>query len=171
MFDTVLKLNILHLLVASTAGATIFVVLREARGRSLPPGQLFAALPFALATAMLLLAMEDPTTRQPRLWLAGLSGSLAIGVARGSFVKLQLDRMYTRLRLPNARDGLWAACLLAVCVTVAFGAAMAGLPDPTLEIAATSAAAACAGYLGGRAAAVWRRSLTAPHHAVNHTSP
>lgn len=166
-----LKLNILHLLVASTAGATIFVLLREARGRSLPPGQLFAALPFALATAMLLLAMEEPATRQPRLWVAGLVVGLAIGGARGFFLTFQFDRMYTRLRLPNARDGLWAACLLAFCVTAAFGAALAGLPDPTLEVGATTAVAACAGYLGGRAASVWRRSLTAPHQTLHHTSP
>lgn len=166
-----LKLNILHLLVASTAGATIFVLLREARGRSLSPGQLFTVVPFALATAMLLLAMEEPATRQPRLWVAALVVGLPIGAARGAFLRLQLDRMYTRLRLPNGRDGLWAACLLALCVTVAFGAALAGLPDPTLEIGATSAVAACAGYLGGRAAAVWWRSLTAPHQTLHHTSP
>lgn len=166
-----LNLNILHLIVAGTAGAAIFMLLREARGRSLPPGQLFAALPFALATAMLLLAMESPSVRQPRLWVAGLVIGLAIGAARGSLLPLQFDRMYTRLRLPHGRDGMWAACLLAFWVTVAFGAALAGLPDPALEIGATSAVAAAAGYLVGRAAAVWRRSLTAPHYPLHHISP
>lgn len=170
MFDTVLKLNILHLLVVSLAGATIFTLLREARGRSLPPGQLFASLPFALAAAILLLAMQDPETRQPRLWLAGLVAGIAIGVARASYLTLQLDRMYSRMRLPKGRDGLQAACLLALCVTLAFAAALAG-SGPTLEVGATCAVAACAGYLSGRAVTLWRRSLSAPHQTLHHMSP
>ncbi len=169
-FDTVLKLNILHLIAACAAGATVFMLLREARGRSLPPGRLFAALPFALATAMLLLAMQSPDTRQPLLWLAGLAVGTAVGVGRGLFLKLQLDRMYSRLRLPHARDGLWAACLLAASTVAAFGASLAGLTNPIPEVGATSAVAACAGYLGGRAATLWRRSLTAPHSTLHHLS-
>lgn len=165
------SLNILHLIVASAAGATIFMLLREARGRSLPPGQLFAALPFALVTAMLLLAMQSPDSRQPLLWLAGLAAGMAAGVARGLFLTLQLDRMYSRLRLPNGRDGLWAACLLAISAVAAVGASLAGLGNPIPEVGATSAVAACAGYLGGRAATLWRRSLTAPHSTLHHLSP
>ncbi|TAJ85652.1 MAG: hypothetical protein EPO41_26975 [Reyranella sp.] len=164
------KLNILHLIVVFLACATIFTLLREARGRSLPPGQLFTSVPFALATAILLLAMANPETRQPRLWLAGLAAGIAIGVARASYLTLQLDRMYSRLRLPKARDGLLAACLLALCVIVALGAALA-LSDPTLEVGATCAVAASTGYLSGRAITLWRRSLSAPHHTLHHTSP
>jgi len=130
MLSILLKLNILHLIVACTAGATIVVVLRESRGRSLPPGQLFAAVPFALATAMLLIAMEATETREPQLWVAGLVVGMALGVARGSFLSMQLDRMYSRLRHT-----------------------------------------ACAGYLAGRAATLWRRSLSAPHQTLHHTSP
>lgn len=171
MFDAVLKLNILHLIVAGSACATILALLREARGRSLPPGQLFVAVPFGLATAVLLLAMGTPETRGPHLWLAGLVVGIALGVARGSFLKFQLDRMYSRLRLPRGRDGLWAACSLAFCVLVAFGSALANSPDPALEVGATGAVAACAGYLTGRAAALWRRSLSAPHQTLYHFSP
>lgn len=166
-----LKLNILHLIVAATAGTTIFMLLRESRGRSMSPGQLFAALPFALVTAMLLIAMQSPDSRQPLLWLAGLAVGIAAGVTRGLFLTLQLDRMYSRLRLPNGRDGMWAACLLALSVLAAFGASSAGLPNPILEVGATSAVAACAGYLVGRAATLWRRSLTAPHSTLHHSSP
>lgn len=162
-----LKPNILHLIAAVAAGVTIWTLLREARGRSLPPGQLFAALPFALATAILLLAMQSPDSRQPMLWLSGLVAGVVAGVVRGLFVTLQLDRMYSRLRLPNGRDGLWAACVLTVSLLAAFGASFAGLGNPIPEVAATSAVAACAGYLCGRAGTLWRRSLTAPHSALH----
>lgn len=171
MLDAVLNFNILHLIVTSSAGVTILSLLREARGRSLPPSRLFSAVPFALATAMLLLAMGAPEAREPRLWLAGLFVGIVLGAVRGSFLRFQLDRMYSRLRLPNGRDGLWAACLLAFCTLVSFGAALANLPDSSLEVGATSAAAACAGYLTGRAAALWRRSLSAPHQNLHHIPP
>ena len=165
------KLNILHLIVACTAGGAIFVLLREARGRSLPPGRLFTPVPLALTTAMLLIAMEAPETREPRLWAAGLVVGMALGAARGVFLTMQVDRMYSRLRLPKGRDGLWAACLSALYIAVAFGAALAGVPNPALEIGATSAVAACAGYLAGRAATLWRRSLSAPHQTLHHIPP
>jgi hypothetical protein len=159
----VLKPNILHLIAVLAAGATLYMLRREARGRSLPPAHLFAALPFALVTAMLLLAMQPADSRQPMLWLSGLAVGMAAGVARGLFLRLQLDRMYSRLRLPNGRDGFWAACLLGVALLAAFGASLAGLSNPIPEAWATSMVAACAGYLVGRAVTLWRRSLTAPH--------
>jgi hypothetical protein len=163
----VLNLNILHLIATLAAGATIAMLLREARGRSLQPSRLFAALPFALVTAMLLLAMQSPDDRQPVLWLAGLAGGLVAGVVRGLFVTLQLDRMYSRLRLPGGRDGLWAACGLAAFLVAAFAVSLAGLASPLAEAAATGAVAACAGYLVGRAGTLWRRSLTAPHSTLH----
>lgn len=163
-----LKPNILHLIAALSAGVTIWMLLREARGRSLPPGQLFAALPFALVTAILLLAMQSPDSRQPMLWLSGLVAGMVAGVIRGLLLTLQLDRMYSRLRLPNGRDGLWAACVLTVSLLAAFGASLTGLGNPIPEAAATSAVAACAGYLVGRAGTLWRRSLNAPHSTLRH---
>lgn len=166
-----LKINILHLIVTSAAGVTILPLLREARGRSLPPSRLFSAVPFALATATLLLAMGASETREPRFWLAGLFVGIVLGAVRGSFLRFQLDRMYSRLRLPAARDGLWAACMLAFCTLVALGAPLANLPTPALEVGATSAVATCAGYLTGRAAALWRRSLLAPHQNLHHIPP
>lgn len=165
-----LKLNILHLIVTCSAGVTIWALLREARGRSLPPGRLFSAVPFALATAALLLAMATPETREPRLWLMGLVVGIALGAARGSKLKFQIDRMYARLRLRSGRDGLWAACILAFFTLVALGAAAADLRLPALEVGAAGLVAACAGYLTGRAAALWRRSLSAPHQALHNIS-
>ncbi len=167
MVDAVLKLNILHLIVACCAGATIWALLREARGRSLRPSQLFGAIPSALATALLLLAMGAPETREPGLWLVGLVIGIVLGAARGSFLKFQVDRMYSRLRLPSGRDGLWAACLLAFFTLVTFAAA-AGPRLSALEAGAAVLVAACAGYLAGRSTALWRRSLSAPHQTLHN---
>lgn len=167
----VLKINILHLIVTVSACITILPLLREARGRSLSPARLFGAVPFGLATALLLLAMAVPDTREPRLWLAGLFVGVALGAVRGSFLKLQVDRIYSRLRLPKGRDGLWAACALVFFTIVAVGAPLARLPTPVPEVGATGLVAACAGYLTGRATTLWRRSLSAPHQSLHHSPP
>lgn len=164
----VLKFNILHLIATSFAVVTVFPLLREARGRSLPPSRLFGAVPFALATALLLQAMA---ATEPRLWLAGLFVGISLGAVSGSFLQFQLDRMYARLRLPIGRDGLWAACILACFTLVAIGAPIADLPNPALEVVATALVAACAGYLTGRAVALWRRSLPAPHQTLRQIKP
>lgn len=92
-----------------------------------------------------------PETREPSLWLARLFAGIVLRAVRGSFLTFQFDRMYSRLRLPAGRDGLWAACLLAFCTLVAVGAPLANLP--TLEVGATGLVAACAGYLAGRVVA------------------
>jgi hypothetical protein len=168
MLGPVLKFNILHLIATSFAVVTVFPLLREARGRSLPPSRLFGAVPFALATALLLQAMA---ATEPRLWLAGLFVGISLGAVSGSFLQFQLDRMYARLRLPIGRDGLWAACILACFTLVAIGAPIADLPNPALEVVATALIAACAGYLTGRAVALWRRSLSAPHQTLHQIQP
>lgn len=110
-----------------------------------------------------------PETREPSLWLAGLFVGIVLGAVRGSFLTFQFDRMYSRLRLPAGRDGLWAACLLAFCTLVAVGAPLAN--SPALEVGAAGLVAACAGYLAGRAAALWRRSLSAPHQSLHQIPP
>jgi len=158
--------NILHLLVlAGTAGAVVLFA-KEARGRSLPPGRLFLAPLLALAAAVLLLAMPGPEARDPAPWLVGLVTGAILGTVRGAFARLQVDRLYDRLRLPRGRDGLWAALLLGAVALLAFGAGL--LPDGMpLEVAAATAAAACAGYLAGRAGSLWLRALSAPHHCLH----
>lgn len=157
--------NILHLLVVAGAAGAVVLFRREARGRSQSPGQLFLAPLLALAAATVLLALPAPEARQPSLWLGGLAAGLAIGTARGALARLQVDHLWDRLRLPRGRDGLWAATMLGAIALAAFGAEVA--PGAAgLETAATVAAAACAGYLTGRAGSLWLRALNAPHHAL-----
>jgi len=161
-----LKLNVLHLLAATGSLGTVMLLRREAMGRSLPLGRLGAGPLLALAAALVMLALTDPATRQPALWTGMLTAGLVVGTARGVVLPLQVDRLWDRFRLPAGRDGLWAAGLLGAAALIEFGTDL--VPDHVpwtnmLDIAATATAAACAGFLIGRAVAVWLRSLRAPH--------
>ena len=141
----------------------------EAAGRSLSFGRLFAAPLLAFAAAFLLLAMSEPQTREPVLWIGGLVAGLAAGTARGIMVPLQVDRLWDRLRLPSGRDGLWAASLLGAVALIAFSVDLvpANLPwSDVLAVTSSTAAAACAGFLGGRACSVWLRAWNAPHRSL-----
>lgn len=161
-----LKLNILHLLVIGGAAGAVAVLRREANGRSLTPGRLFVAPLFATATTVLLLTASLPGAREPALWGLGIIGGTIAGTARGMQLRLQVDRLWDRLRLPRARDGLWAGCLLALLAITAFAAE--AMPDDlpwasTVERAASVAAAACTSFLAGRSLLLWLRTLNAPH--------
>lgn len=160
------KLNVLHLLIAGGAFGAVAVLRREASGRSLTAGHLFTAPMLAFATAFLLFALPAPQSRSFPLWAAGLAAGVAAGTVRGIVLPLQVDRLWDRLRVARARDGLWAACLLGAIALVAFGAELipTDLPlEEMLEVMASTAAAACAGFLAGRAASLWLRALRAPH--------
>jgi hypothetical protein len=165
-----LKLNVLHLMVAAGAFGAVAVLRREAAGRSLSFGRLFTAPLLAFAAAFLLLAMSEPQTRQPALWVGGLAAGLATGSARGIMLPLQVDRLWDRLRLPSGRDGLWAACLLGAVTLVAFSVDLipSGLRwSDMFEVAASTAAAGCAGFLAGRACSLWLRAWNAPHSSLS----
>jgi hypothetical protein len=158
--------NVLHLLIASGVLGAVAMSRREAAGRSLTAGRLFVAPVLALLTSILMLALAGVQARAPGLWIAGLASGLAVGAARGIVVPLQVDRVWDRLRVPHARDGLWAGCLLGGLALGAFVAdvALASVPTRLVFDTATSAAAAgCAGYLAGRASSLWLRTLNAPH--------
>lgn len=155
-----LKLNILHLMVAAGALGAVVVLRREAAGRSMSFGRLFTAPLLAFAAAFLLLAITEPQARQPVLWMSGLAMGAVVGTARGIMLPLQVDRLWDRLRLPSGRDGLWAASLLGAVALAAFSVDL-------LEAAASAAAAACAGFLAGRACSVWLRAWNAPHSSLS----
>src|SRR4051794_31641616 len=117
-----MKLNILHLLIAGGTLGAALALRREAGGRSLTLSRLFAAPLLALPAALLLLPLAAPDAREPTLWIADLALGLGAGLARGVTLPLHVDRLWARLRLVRARDGLWAACLLGAGAAAAFGA-------------------------------------------------
>ena len=158
--------NILHLLIAGGVFGAVAALRREASGRSMTAGRLFIAPSLALLTALLLLALAGPQAHTPALWIGALVAGLVAGTARAIAMSLQVDRLWDRLRLPHARDGLWASCLLGVLALAAVlgGVTSDGLAVGTvLDWAIAAATAGCAGYLAGRASTLWLRSLNAPH--------
>jgi hypothetical protein len=141
---------------------------RKPTAAPLPFGRLLVAPLLAAAVAFLLLAMSAPDARKPALWLASLALGVAAGTARGSVLPFQVDRLWDRLRLPRSRDAWWVACLFGVMTLAALGTDV--LPDEVpwtdlLDIATSSAAAGCAGFLAGRACLLWLRSIHTRHQA------
>ena len=159
-----LKLNVLHVLAIVGAAGGAVALRREAQGRSLTPGRLFVAPVCALGTAFLLLALTDFEWRQPSLWLGSLGAGLVAGMARGWFAPLEVDRLWDRLRLGRAQDGLWVAYGLGAVALSALAIDLAAqVPAGPFDLVGNLAAATCAGFLSGRAALLWLRSLGAPH--------
>lgn len=159
-----LKFNILHVLAIAGAVGSAVALRREAHGRSLTPGRLFVAPVCALGTAFLLLALTEFEWRQPSLWLGALGTGLAAGMARGWFAPLEVDRLWDRLRLGRARDGLWIGYGLGLVALAALAIDLAAqAPAGPYDLVGNLVAATCAGFLSGRAALLRLRSLGAPH--------
>ena len=159
-----LKLNILHVLAILGAIGAAIALRREVRGRSLTPGRLFLAPICALGVAFVLLALTDFEWRQPNLWLGALGTGLAAGTMRGWFSPLEVDRLWDRLRVGEARDGLWIGYLLGAVSLAAMAIDMAvHMMAGPYDLVGNLVAALCAGFLSGRAALLWLRSLGAPH--------
>ncbi len=159
----VYKLTVLHLLVALGASGCAGVLLREARGRLLRPARLFAAPGLAAVAALFLLASVPPEAREPRLWAAALALGTVPGALRGAAMTLQVDHTWSLIRLPQGRDGLWTAAMLAGLALLTVMLTLADGETGSYEALAAAAATATAGYLGGRALALYVRTAHAPH--------
>ena len=159
-----LKLNILHVLAIAGAFGAAYALRRESQGRSVTMGHLFAAPACALGVAFLLLALTEFAWRQPNLWVGALGLGLALGAVRGWLMPLEVDRLWDRVRLGRPRDGLWIGSLLAIVAvaTLAIDVAVQVGAGP-YDLVGDLVAATCAGFLSGRAALLWLRSLGAPH--------
>jgi hypothetical protein len=158
-----IKLNVLHLLVALGATGCAGVLLREARGRLVRPSRLLAAPLLAAIAALFLLALVAPEDREPKLWALALATGAASGALRGLAMNIQVDHTWSLIRLPSGRDGLWTGAALAglAMLTVVLG--FTDADTGAYEALGAAAAAAMAGYLGGRALALYLRTARAPH--------
>lgn len=157
------KLNILYLLIALGATGCAGALVREARGRLVRPSRLFAAPLLAAVAALFLLAIVSPGDREPRLWALALAIGMASGAVRGAAMPMQVDQMWTLIRLPRGRDGLWTAAALGVLAVLTVGLTLTDGETGAYEALAAAAAAATAGFLGGRAFALFLRTAHAPH--------
>jgi hypothetical protein len=153
--------NILHLVVVLGAAGCIWLSLPEARGRSMKPARLFAVPLLAGLTALVLLlfALSEPLPR--RATAAAFVLGLATGALRGWLMKLRVDQVLTRLRLPGGREGVG----LPVAVGRGLLRAAGRRPRPRLRVVFPSAAAiAGATYLLTRALVLSLRIRYSPHH-------
>ena len=171
----VFNLNVLHLLSALGAAGCAGVLVHEAQGHLLRPSRLAVAPLLAAVAALFLLALVAPGDREPKLWAVALALGALPGAVRGFALALQVDHRSMLIRLPQSRDGLWTAAVLAglAVLTVAFslGAGETGIAIASTGAASTgacgaltaAAATVAAGYLGGRALALFVRTAHAPH--------
>lgn len=161
------NLNILHLLLVPGAAGCVFVALKEAAGRSMPPKQLFAPPAMAGLTALLLLLMAASEPMVLRIWLGTLVVGLIVGAIRGASMQMRVDQVMGRIRFPRGTHTLWICIAIALAVAYEIAIALWGnFLSPTRELPST-AASLCAGMLTGRAVALVLRI----YHAPNEEAP
>ena len=97
------------------------------------------------------------------VWGLALAAGAAIGVMRGVMMRIQVDQMWSLIRLPQAQCGRLAVSLIALLVVALIATRIAG-PAGTGYLQPLGAGLAwCAGFLGGRALAIASRIRRAPH--------
>jgi hypothetical protein len=146
----------LMLLCALTAA---FAAVPESTGRIIRWSRMTAPAVLAAVAAIALVAY--PTwgeLRNPALWMFAILATVA-GVARGYWLRLDVDHTWRLIRLRRAHDGLLATGLLAVMAAIEVALAATGPGDlPTMELGMTLTAS----YLIGRSGALLVRSRNEP---------
>lgn len=150
---------ITHALMLLFALAATYVALPEGSGQVIREWRLLAS---ALLGAMAALALITYPTwgelKNPGLWMFAILAAAA-GVARGYWMRIDIDHRWGLIRLRNAIDGPIAAGGLALLAVIEIVLATIGPADqPTMELGMTVLAA----FLMGRAGAVLLRSRHEP---------
>lgn len=154
-------LNILHLLLALSAGACLYFAWQETRDKIVKIDRLLRAPLFAFIVALILMIIQTVGAKHPSwFFLATFLAGSAIGAARGFTITLSIGSSWRVLRPPRMRAQIWIALVLVLAVAVDIAGAIAGRPGLAWRFPAALAAAACAGVLVGRAGVmvvrVWR---------------
>ena len=161
--------NVLHVLLLVFALACARFTLSEWRHRSLTRSRLIAPVGLALACALVFLFFQAGSHRPPWLLAVALIGGLGLGALRGFTMRLEVDHMYERARLPRARGSFMVALALVLAVLIEIIGAFVGPAALLFRLAALEIAAACAGILTGRVFAIIVRWKGAPHVALSRT--
>jgi len=150
-------LNLLHILLALSAGACFYFAAWEARRRTIRFRRLFWP-PWSGLVAALLLMFFQFGMKQP-LWpfLAALLLGVAVGGTRGLTMKLEVDEYWLVVRPPGPRTLVWVAVVLVAAVAVDIAGAIVGPAGRIWRFPAALVAMVCAGLLFGRALAVAAR--------------
>jgi hypothetical protein len=158
------------LIVLAAVGAAISA-LPEGRRKPFPRWRLLVAP--VLASLAAFLQVIYPSLReldQPEMWELTVLAGVA-GIARGQFMTVEVDQIWNLIRVPRPRELLPIAMALPLLAFA--GAAEAVLVEfprdpesPGLRILIEIGMAMAAGFLVGRAGAVWFRFPHVPHQEL-----
>ena len=151
-------LNLLHLLAALAIAGCLYSLWREARGISHSRGHLMVAPPLAFGCALLMISLTEPDLQQPDVLRIAMAAGVLLGTARGWFMAVDIDPLWSTVRLPSGSDGFWMAILLAFVVVMAAAAPLVSTQSLSYVPYATAAVAFGAGFLSARAVTVYLRT-------------
>jgi len=153
------NVHITHVLMLLFALASTFMALPEGKGRVIRQRRLpAAALLGAMAAIALIVYPTWGELKNAGLWMFAIL-ACAAGVARGYWIRVDIDHRWGLIRLRNAVDGPLAAAGLVLLAVIEIVLANIGPADqPTMELGMTVLAA----FLVGRAGAVLMRSRHEP---------
>lgn len=155
----IFKLNILHILLVLGAAGCAYLALREVRRQYVSVWRLFVppllGCGVAFGLVLIQLAADKPAWQFGVALLAGL----ALGIARGLTMQVQIDAYRPRFQARPAtkRVLLWVSLVLVLSVALDI---LGALQSPRLDFmryVAAVLATVCAGTLVGRASAVTAR--------------
>lgn len=151
-------LNLLHLLTALAMAGCLYALWREARGVSQSRGHLMVPPPLAFGCAFLMISLTEPDLQQPDVLRIAIAAGILLGLARGWFMAVDLDPLWSTVRLPSGSDGFWMAMLLAFVIVVAIAAPLISQQGESYVPYATATVAFGAGFLSARAVMVYLRT-------------
>lgn len=140
-------LNLLHLLTALAMAGCLYALWREARGVSQSRGHLMVPPPLAFGCAFLMISLTEPDLQQPDVLRIAIAAGILLGLARGWFMAVDLDPLWSTVRLPSGSDGFWMAMLLAFVIVVAIAAPLISQQGESYVPYATATVAFGAGFL------------------------
>ena len=151
-------LNLLHLLAAVAIAGCLYALWREARGVSQSRGHLMVPPPLAFGCALLMIGLTEPDLQQPDVLRSAIVAGILLGAARGWFMAVDLDPLWSTVRLPSGSDGFWVAILLAFVIVLAAAAPLVSTQGRSYVPYAAAAVALGAGFLSARAVTVYLRT-------------
>ncbi len=116
------------------------------------------APPLAFACVLLMIGLTEPDLQQPNVLRIAIVAGALLGAARGWFMAVDMDPLWSTVRLPGGSDGFWMAILLAFVVAMAAAAPLVSTQGKSYVPYATAAVAFGAGFLSARAVAVYLRT-------------
>ncbi|MCA0305726.1 MAG: hypothetical protein LCH95_25290 [Proteobacteria bacterium] len=150
--------NLLHILAALALSACLWILSREARGASRSRSYLMLPAPFAVGAALLMIGLIEPGQRQADLLRLALAIGAALGLLRGWFVAVEVDPLWSTVRLPGGSDGFWTAAAMLALLVLATALPLASATLAAAVPFATAGVLLGAAFLSARAATVYLRT-------------